>query len=158
MPKLIKLTQNQYTIVDDEDFEKLNQFKWYAHKIRKNYYAERKITLNGKKFTIRMHRQLIPCCEGKQPDHKNRNSLDNRKSNLRIATHSQNSQNRSMHKNNKSGVKGVSWDKNGNKWRALITVDKRKIQLGQFTNLQEAINIRRNAALQYFGEFSEFSN
>jgi len=95
MVKEIKLTQGQVTIVDDEDFEELNQYKWTAHNATKKdksdyFYAIRCVN----KKMIRMHRVLMNPPDDMQIDHINRNPLDNRKENLRICTHSVNQRNR----------------------------------------------------------------
>ena len=75
-------------------------------------------------------------------DHIDNNIQNNNLINLRWATKSQNSQNRSMSTRNTSGVKGVSWNKNTNKWRADICINGKKIRLGSFLNKDDAINIR----------------
>ena len=93
--KHIPLTQGKVAIVDDKDYEYLNQWKWYAHKKGNTYYARRSINykLNGKKKTrtIQMHNIVLSKTDvSKEIDHKNHNGLDNRLSNLRICTHAQN--------------------------------------------------------------------
>jgi hypothetical protein len=74
----------------------------------------------------------------RQVDHKNRNGLDNRRSNLRIASHAQNMQNRGLDKHNRSGYRGVSWEKRWQRWRAVIQVDGRQQHIGHFKNIEEA--------------------
>src|SRR3990167_2096609 len=102
--KKIKLSQNKYALVDDSDFEFLNQWKW---SLSSGGYAERQElkSLGGEK--IRMHRLIIGAKEGQQADHKNMNRIDNRRGNLRICTKSQNMMNCGRRKNNTSGYKGV---------------------------------------------------
>ena len=86
-------------------------------------------------------------------DHINRdNPLDNRKSNLRQATGSEQCQNRNMPKNNTSGIIGVSWDKQRQKWKAHIGVNKKSLNLGLFVDKDEAIKARLNAELKYFSD------
>ncbi len=87
-------------------------------------------------------------------DHKNRNSLDDRIENLRIATRSQNYANNSIQLRNTSGYKGVSWNKIAKKWRASIGVNKKFISLGYFDNPADAGNAYLKAAKEYFGEFA----
>lgn len=79
---------------------------------------------------------------------------DNRKSNLRIATRSQNQMNKGKQKNNKSGVVGVGWHKTSGKWAAYIAVDNKQIHLGLFDNFEDAVKARKEAEDKYFGEFS----
>ncbi len=86
-------------------------------------------------------------------DHIDNNRKNNNLINLRFATHSQNQQNRSMSKNNTSGFKGVSWNKNIMKWTAVIEVNYKTIRLGSFINKEDAINIRVQRAQQEFGEY-----
>lgn len=79
---------------------------------------------------------------------------DNRKSNIRIVTCSQNQMNRGLQKNNTSGIAGVFFNKKDNRWEARITVRKNIIQLGSFNNLEDAVNARKSAEEKYFGEYS----
>ena len=111
--KEIKLTRNQIALVDDEDFDRLSQFKWHVSKTgfkKENYtwYAVRtKVTT--KHETIFMHREVLGLTgKPERIDHADHNGLNNQKSNLRIATLSQNQANRRLLPNNKTGFKGVS--------------------------------------------------
>lgn len=87
-------------------------------------------------------------------DHKNRNSLDDKFSNLRLATCSQNNSNRGTPSHNTSGRKGVHWNKQSNKWLAKIKIKGKVIYLGFFDNLDKAGEAYVNASKKYFGEFS----
>ena len=89
-------------------------------------------------------------------DHKHGENTknDNRKSNLRICTSSQNNMNRKIFSNNKSGCTGVIWNKDTNKWIAYITVNKKRIHLGSFINFKDAKQARKEAEEKYFGEWS----
>ncbi len=139
----IALTQGKVALVDPEDYEWLSKFKWYAHKESNTlFYAVRK------ENTIRMHRVIIRACKGQEVDHINGNALDNRKSNLRIATHSQNMAN--CHKVwAKSGFRGVTWQKSGKKWQAQLASK----YLGVFNTPEEAHERWKVAAKEAFGEF-----
>jgi HNH endonuclease len=86
-------------------------------------------------------------------DHKNRDSLDDRKKNLRLATRSQNNMNRLLSKNNSSGAKGVCWHVAVNKWNSYITVNQHQIRLGLFSSFADAVAIRKEAEKRYYGEF-----
>ena len=87
---------------------------------------------------------------GKYIDHINRDKSDNRKSNLRFSNDLLNSHNRSTPSNNKSGCMGVSFHTKSNKWRATITVNHKHIELGEFKNIEDAIEARNVAELKYF--------
>lgn len=152
--KEIPLTQNKVALVDDEDFERLNQFKWYAWRHRKTWYSRRTDCSNGKK-AILMHREIMNAPKGIQVDHRNGDGLFNCKENLRSATHAQNMHNRIYpHKNNKLGIKGVCWHKANKKFRAQIRVNGKKIHLGLFNVMGDADSAYRKAEEKYFGEFT----
>ena len=136
------LTPRRYALVDDEDYEWLNQWKWF---LNGDGYAARTDNLNH--IQIRMHRLINQTPEGFDTDHKNRHRLDNRRSNLRTATHSQNMRNIGLFKHNTSGHAGVSWYKQQNSWRAYIQVNSKYIRLGYFKNLSEAIRARKEAEI-----------
>lgn len=140
----IKLTQDKYAIVDDADFEWLNQWKW---KLNWNGYACRNARADGRYVKTYMHRLINATPTGQDTDHINRNKLDNRRSNLRDATRSQNNFNMLPSVANTSGTKGVSWSKQRNSWRAYIKIAGRQVYLGRFKDKQDAINARLNAEL-----------
>lgn len=105
---------------------------------------------NGRKMIL-MH-QLI---SGKKyQDHINGNKMDDRKDNLRDATHSQNNMNKGIQKNNTSGTTGVVFDKRRNKWCAQIKINKKNIRLGYYIDKNNAIKARKEAEEKYFGEFA----
>lgn len=132
--KEILLTQNQKAIVDDIDYDFLNQWNWHF----KNGYAARSITIGkNKQKRIWMHDVLMPHPDNLEVDHINRNGLDNRKNNLRIVTHKENSDNRrDLFKNNTSGVKGVCFH-NG-KWQASYRHNGHLTYIGRFSTINEA--------------------
>lgn len=130
--KYIELTQGQRTIVDDEDFEFLSQWKWFFHKQRvKGGYAargRRKDEGDGADV-IFLHNVLIGEKEGFHADHKNRDKLDNRRLNLRHVTPAQNGRNTGLRDDNKSGFKGVSWSRHRKKWLAQARVNGKVISI-----------------------------
>ena len=144
--KEIELTLGQVAIVDDEDFEELNQNKWFATKSAKTFYARRNSPwINGKHYAIRMHHQII----GKPPkglmvDHINGEGTDNRRENLRFVTNRQNCQNIN-HKKRSSEYPGVSWYGPRNKWVAMINLKGKTKNLGYSTDEKEAFEFYRQA-------------
>jgi hypothetical protein len=152
--KEIQLTQGKTAIVDDEDFEYLNQWKWYAKHNKYTYYAMRDERINKIKNTVRMHRLILDVPQGLFIDHINHNGFDNRKENLRICTHSQNSMNCKKRENSFSIYKGVTFNKILNNWRATITLNNKQIQIGGFSIAEEAAMAYNQKAVELFGEFA----
>jgi hypothetical protein len=147
--KTIELTQGQVAIVDDEDYEVLNRYNWYARNSKNTHYAVRVIWGEG---TVYMHRFILTPSAEQQVDHINGNGLDNRRENLRICTRSQNQHNRKKGQRNSSGFKGVS--KKGNKWQANIGRDRKQIYLGIFDTPDAAHEAYVKAAKDIHGEFA----
>jgi len=128
--KKIKLTKGQFTVIDDCDFEWLSQYKWCAawDKKAKSYYAKRySKRINGKQCPISMAREILGLKKGdkREADHRNHNTLDNKRSNLRIVSHQENGWNR-------KNPKGYYWHKSNGKWMAKIKFNGRSIYLGYF--------------------------
>jgi hypothetical protein len=156
MSKEIKLTKGFTAIVDDEDFEYLNQWKWQAEKSKRGcYYACRTIQKENKKIHVKMHRLIMAAVEGMDVDHRDGNGLNNRRYNLRACTHLNNCHNRRhLRRENISGISGVQWDNRRGKWRSRIIVERKEIHLGRFSSLSEAINARREAEILHYGKYS----
>lgn len=116
--------------------------------------------INFNKKTRGLHRLILErvigreLSAGEQVDHINRDGLDNRRANLRIATSVQNHGNTRLNKANKSGYKGVSWQKSANKWVAGIKMNRKRIHLGCFDDPAKAHEAYMAAARAYFGEFA----
>ena len=128
--KEILLTQGLSALVDDEDFDSLNVFKWFAMKYDNTFYAGRKSPkINGQQ-TILMHREIMNTPEGMETDHIDRDGLNNQRSNLRIVTRQQNQFNRN--------AKGYHFYKPTQKFRAYIKLNGKKIYLGYFETALEA--------------------
>jgi hypothetical protein len=154
MAKEIILTQGKVAIIDDDDFEYLNQFKWYAN----NNYAVRCFTVSKNKVNrILMHREIMKPNKGMVIDHLDGNTLNNQKNNLRICTHAENMRNSKISINNKSGYKGVSYQENSNNYRAQIKFNNKKINIGDFIDPIDAAKAYNAAALKYHGEFANLN-
>lgn len=153
--KKIKLTKGQFALVDDEDFEKINKFKWYAtfDKRKKTFYAHRRPLLNGFKKTISMHRIIMDCPTNKVVDHINHVTLDNQKNNLRICDSKENARNSRISKKNTTGFKGVSQYKKS-KYKSYIIVNRKYIHLGVFDDKETAHNAYIKASIKYHKEFA----
>ena len=139
--KKINLTKGKFAIVDDDDFEYLNQFKW---SLCADKYAQ--ATINKK--SVYMHRLVNKTPDAVITDHINGNGLDNRKSNLRNATKSQNAINTGMRINNTSGHKGIYQHKN-QRWYARIFIQGKAIALGGFECIEDAIQARNDGEVKY---------
>lgn len=153
--KEIKLTKGKVVLVDDEDFERLNQFKWFATFSDGKYYAGRQPPRNKtKRKAILMHREIMGTPKGLQVDHRNGDGLYNCKENLRNCTNQQNHQNLNYHRDNILKIKGVSWDKKYKKFVARIKANGKPIILGYFNVLGDADSAYRIAEERYFGKFA----
>lgn len=152
--KEIPLTQGQVTLVDDEDYEWLSQWKWHASLRRYTWYAERACIVNGKHNRIRMHRTIMDAPDHLLVDHIDRNGLNNTRSNLRLATKSQNMHNQGPSRRNRTGYKGVSWHQKYRRWFAQIKRNGKRVHLGSFTDPVEAARAYDAAARKLHGEFA----
>lgn len=150
----IQLTQGKKTIVDDDDYEKLSKHRWYLVTSKSNDYAQRLI-LGSRKY-VSLHREIMCAPRSFQVDHINTNGLDNRKSNLRLCTPTQNQRNKRKDPGTSSKFKGVCIDKSMKRikrWKASIR-DGRLISLGYFLTQEEAAAAYDRAAKNLFGEFA----
>ena len=146
-------TKGEQFLVDLDDFEKVNKYYW--GKDNDGYFVHG-FKINGKNKKIRLHRFIMNCPDNMVVDHIHgkESRFDNRKENLRLATVSENGMNRDLGKNNTSGVTGVTWHKQLKKWIVRIQVAGKRISLGTFDNLDNAIAVRKQAEEKYFGEWS----
>ena len=140
--------KNEPFFVDIEDFGRIHKYCW--HKNDNGYLVT---TINH--TTVYLHRMIMNAPPNIDVDHEHGSNTkhDNRKSNLRLATASQNGMNKEKQSNNTSGYVGVSWNKKSNKWRSRIHINKKEIFLGEYVDIQDAIDARRKAEEKYFGEF-----
>ena len=136
-------------LIDTEDLEKVLTRKWRYWKGR--YYT-------GNYHPVTIHVWLLHPENNEVVDHINGNPADNRKSNLRITTQAKNTINKAIPSNNKSGIMGVSWDKQRNKWISEIKMDSIKCYLGRYNELEDAVFARYVAELALFKEFRSTRN
>lgn len=149
-----KLGRDKYALVDDDDYEKLARYKWHLQKV--GQYAARNVWEKKTKtqHTVLMHRAIIQPPAGMFIDHEDTNKLNNQKSNLRVCTISQNQHNRPPQKNNRSGFKGVGFDKKSGKWRARISLNSESILLGFFNTPEKAAKAYEAAAMDLHKDFA----
>lgn len=152
--KTIQLTRGLTAMVDDEDYDRLNQHKWFAAPsgAKGLHYAARMpwIPGIGQKQHVWMHREI---CGGIMVDHIDRNGLNNQKSNLRPCTVSENVFNRGKH-GKSSKYKGVCWDKIANKWAVFISKNKKARLVGRFGDELMAALAYDAAAIELHGQFA----
>ena len=155
----IMLTQGQVAIVDESDFDWLNQWKWYARWCSKGktFYAQRNVkNANNEPRVLQMHRLILGLEFGDKRfgDHRNLITLDNRRENLRIATPSENRAN--SRTSCASGMKGAYWRKDLNKWQGQIRFGGKSLSLGVFPTAEDAHAAYQIAARKNFGEFARY--
>ncbi len=163
----IPLTRGKFAIVDPEDFDRLNCYRWYASRDNHTCYAKRYVSKaqrqknNASAF---MHREVMKyklsaarstLSANLLVDHINHNGLDNRKANLRVVTPAENSRNKRLFaKPSASGYRGVWYNPNKKRFRASITFNYKKIHIGSFKNPKAAAKAYDTAAKKYHGQFA----
>lgn len=155
--KIPNVKASRRAIVDDEDFERVNAYKWcssthsYPTSGTPHGYGNKK-----PRHTL-MHRLVMNAKSGQIVDHINEDRYDNRKCNLRFCNKSQNAVNkRKLLSTNTSGHQGVYWHKHKQKWAASIIVEGRKIYVASSKDKEKVCVAYREAHIKYFGEFSPY--
>jgi hypothetical protein len=159
--KEIKLSQcgkdkgKYVALVDDEDFEYLNQFKWNYHRINGSDYAQRcgLASLNEKRGIVLMHRFILKTPKGMDTDHIDHNGLNNQKSNLRACTHRENLLNGRTH--SRTGYKGVYFS--GKYIIAQIIINGKVTAIGSFKTIEDAAKAYNTAALKHYKEYANLN-
>lgn len=134
-------------IIDESDYDRVSQHKWWIMPLG---YINTRIA--GK--YVYLHRFIAQTPKGMVTDHINGDKLDNRKSNLRICSTRENVINSKLSKNNRTGFRGTSFRKDRNKYSAYIMVNRKKISLGTYEYLEDAVNARVAGERKYFGIFA----
>lgn len=146
-PRVLDLPHEKRTVIDEADWPLVSGFALY---VGNHGYASFSRWYDGASHPQTLHGFLMKPPKGTHVDHINGDKLDNRRANLRVVSPSQNQANRHrLNKNNTSGVRGVT--RRGSRWIAQIMVDRRALYLGTFATPEEAVLVRREAELQYFG-------
>lgn len=150
----VPLTKGFHATIDDKDYGLISAYKWcYSHGYAVSYAGGGR---KGAKF-IRMHRLINNTPDDLITDHINGDKLDNRRSNLRNANKSLNAANSKIRSDNTSGHRGVRWEKDRNKWVAVIYHQNKKIHLGRFDKLADAVRTYNQKAQEIFGDYARAS-
>lgn len=153
--KLSGKESNPVMICDADDWERLKEYPWHCSK--SGGYAVTNVSVGDKHTVVKFHQLIMGQRKGFLIDHINRNPLDNRKENLRFVTPTANLINKGLTVRNKSGIKGVSWRNDSNKWRAQITLNGKIYCLGSYESKEDAIKARKAAEEKYFKPLLETS-
>lgn len=155
--RVIHLTRGKVTKVDDADYDVLNAHKWLALYTGKTFYAARAIRCkeSGKNQWVLMHRVIMSAEAGMQVDHKDGDPLNNVRSNLRLATQSQQNYNQRTRQDNKSGVKGLYYHTRSKQWLAQIKGPDGKRRSKGFKRFEDAVLWLKEQREVLHGEFAK---
>jgi hypothetical protein len=156
----IPLTRGYVTLIDEIDAD-LSRLAWHANvTCARAVYACRNVVVNGTPVHLSLHRVILARMLGLELgsrdycDHKDHDGMNNTRTNLRLATSVENTRNRRPWHNSQTGELGVYWAKDRNKWVANIKTSEKRMKLGAFDSFEEAVQARRRAEREYFGEFA----
>ena len=144
-------------MIDDADFDWLNQWNWFIMKTGNISYAARWDRTSGSPKLILMHRIVLNIKAGMVTDHIDKNGLNNQRYNLREATISQNAANINSQKNTTSKYLGVYWASNPKKWFVTLQKNKKNFYIGKYDNEEEAAKAYNEAAIKHHGEFANLN-
>jgi len=134
-------------LVDDEDFEYLNQWKWQATIRKKGSYV-------SKTGGARMHNMIMNPPKGLEVDHADRDGFNNQKFNLRFASRAENNSNQGIRVDNTSGLKSVTWHKRIKKWQVRLQKEGKRMHLGYYNTKEEAAKVYNEMAKKQHGQFA----
>lgn len=143
-----------FALVDDEDYKRLNIYKWHPVIKGSVLYVVRQDGKKNNRITHYMHREIIDIPDGKLIDHKNHDGLDNQRDNIRLCTQTENIRNARKRKNTSSIYKGVSYSKKRFKWESKIHIKNKTLHLGRYKKEIDAAIAYNKAALKLFGQFA----
>jgi len=151
MKKYIQLKHGT-AIVDEQDFDKINQYRWKSSFVGKAKTPYATSSHFGR--TVYMHRLVMDAPKGTVIDHIDGNGLNNSSDNLRFVTYSQNNMNQPIRCDNTSGHKGINWCEDRQKYQVYINIDRKRKSLGRYKTLEEAIYVRDHAVKAHYGEYA----
>lgn len=152
--KRIRLSQNKIAKIDDADFSLISVHNWHAVEDHGNFYAYTNVKIDGKRTIRQMHRLIMAAPKGIQVDHINGDGLDNRRSNLRLCTQTQNARNCRVRAVSKSKFKGILWVTKRGKWRARISAANKRLYSGYFDTEIAAAKRYDEMARKHHGDFA----
>jgi hypothetical protein len=146
----VPLTKGKQAIIDKEDIAVVKDYGWCSE-----YRGYAVATINNKR--VLMHRLIMNCPDNMEVDHINEDKLDNRKINLRVCLRKENVANIKRIKTNKTGYRGVSYNKKIRAYQSYIYINNKHVYLGKFKTIEEAAEAYKKASLEYHKEFSVYS-
>lgn len=153
----IPLTKGHFSIVDADDAPFLSMYSWHSvsRKGSRTIYAKRnKLAMHNETKRMAMHEVIMARPAGMSIDHINGNGLDNRRCNLRVCTHAENSRNTRHRSDNTSGHKGVRFQKSSGNWVAEISAAGVRHYLGSYAEKSQAVAAYQAAAAEKHGNFA----
>lgn len=154
----IELTQDKIATIDEDDLPIVVGIRWFAYQTHGNWYARSNPRKpSGLSGLVHMHRLIANAPDKSFVDHEDGNGLNNRRSNLRIATNQQNTWNGRLRSTNTSGYRGVTYKKASQKWAAQISVEGKRVYLGLFNTPEEAALAFDRAARIHYGEWASLN-
>lgn len=150
----IALGHGKVALVDECDYARVCQFHWHAFFNNRKWYVAKKDALGRSEY---LHRFILNAKPGEIVDHKNGDTFDCRRNNLRICNRFENSQNAPRHRNNKSGYKGVHWNSKLGKWKVEITARRKRVYVGIFDLLDDAVSAYDEAARKHHRDFAKLN-
>lgn len=151
-------TDEEYTVINLDKWESIPLIQRLCWGKDNNGYVSANIPKDlqedFKTTKVYLHRLICPCDDKHEPDHLDRNKLNNLTKNLQPKTRKNNNLNKGLLRNNSSGFTGVYWNKKRKRWIAQITINNKTISLGSFINIEDAVTARLKAEAKYFGEFA----